>query len=564
MPAPFRPRRQDDPTRDLGEWDNTGNIRIPGTLTVAGIAAPASAGAGGAPAGNGLSDWVNVKAAGIGAKGDGVTDDTKALNLALASLGTNGGTVYVPAGTYNISSPLVIQSGTMLVGAGRNASRIVQTSTSSDGIANTATGLTNITIQDLDVRGPGSGTGIGIRLGANTSASDYVALLRLNVQDFGSHNVYLGRLIVSSVINVRSRGAGGHAFYADHGTSLTFIACYGLSAAQDGYYLSNLTYSALVGCASDSCGIGYEVDTCNEISFSGCGAESFLNNSVSYPGYGWKLNAGGRHVFNSCYTFANPNIAFLVTGNSTKNTITAFQEASPTGSPTASIQVDSGSRATIISPSFTTAMVLTGQTNVIDNGSSNMPVGFGVGPTNDTGARVQVNDDGTNGGFLVKSTAIGTASTAPLRVLVSDITKRMMDLRLTGDNVSRVRLDMTAAGYGRLLFGDGTTTETNVYRFAASVLATDGDFRVAGVGKGLQIAGGSNAKIGKATLVAGTVVVSNTSVTANSLILLTGQNSSGTAGAVGVTARTAGTSFTITSTSGTDTRDIGYVIVESV
>ena len=58
---------------------------------------------------------------------------------------------------------------------------------------------------------------------------------------------------------------------------------------------------------------------------------------------------------------------------------------------------------------------------------------------------------------------------------------------------------------------------------------------------------------GTATLVAGTVTVSNTSITANSRIHLTAQNESGTAGHLGVSARSVGTSFTIKSYQGNGT-----------
>lgn len=67
---------------------------------------------------------------------------------------------------------------------------------------------------------------------------------------------------------------------------------------------------------------------------------------------------------------------------------------------------------------------------------------------------------------------------------------------------------------------------------------------------------------GTATLVAGTVTVSTASVTASSIIMLTGQNSSGTHGELTVSAKSAGVSFTITSNSALDTRLIGYTIVE--
>jgi hypothetical protein len=66
---------------------------------------------------------------------------------------------------------------------------------------------------------------------------------------------------------------------------------------------------------------------------------------------------------------------------------------------------------------------------------------------------------------------------------------------------------------------------------------------------------------GTATMVAGEVVVNIAAVTANSQIHLTPQNSSGVAGSVYVSARVAGTSFTITSTSVGDTRDVAWMLI---
>lgn len=77
-----------------------------------------------------------------------------------------------------------------------------------------------------------------------------------------------------------------------------------------------------------------------------------------------------------------------------------------------------------------------------------------------------------------------------------------------------------------------------------------------------SVASGTNRRMGTATLVAGTAVVANTLVTANSVILLTDQDGGGTEGSLVVSARTAGTSFTILSTSNTSTGKIGWVIFE--
>lgn len=81
------------------------------------------------------------------------------------------------------------------------------------------------------------------------------------------------------------------------------------------------------------------------------------------------------------------------------------------------------------------------------------------------------------------------------------------------------------------------------------------------VGKGLKIKEGSNATMGVATLSLGTVTVNTTAVTANSRIMLT-KNSGASGGAVRVSARVAGTSFTITSSDATDSGTVAWIIFE--
>lgn len=76
------------------------------------------------------------------------------------------------------------------------------------------------------------------------------------------------------------------------------------------------------------------------------------------------------------------------------------------------------------------------------------------------------------------------------------------------------------------------------------------------------LAGASRVRSGVATLVGGTVVVADTAITASSRIFLTCQTPGGTAGFLGISTRTASTSFTILSSSGTDTSVVGYLIVE--
>lgn len=78
----------------------------------------------------------------------------------------------------------------------------------------------------------------------------------------------------------------------------------------------------------------------------------------------------------------------------------------------------------------------------------------------------------------------------------------------------------------------------------------------------LEVVDGSNKRMGQATLVAGTVVVSNTTVTASTRIFLSRETAGGTLGHLSISARSAGTSFTILSSSNTDTSTINWLLIE--
>jgi hypothetical protein len=119
--------------------------------------------------------------------------------------------------------------------------------------------------------------------------------------------------------------------------------------------------------------------------------------------------------------------------------------------------------------------------------------------------------------------------------------------------------------------GGSVTSSSLITTTAAAGITASGGFN-AGVGSvdvpqtggGLKVAEGANAKQGIATLAAGTVTVANTSVTANSRILLTVQSLGTVAVPSGycVSARTPGTSFTILASAPTDTSVIAWEIFE--
>lgn len=103
----------------------------------------------------------------------------------------------------------------------------------------------------------------------------------------------------------------------------------------------------------------------------------------------------------------------------------------------------------------------------------------------------------------------------------------------------------------------------NLLKWNYRQISTDGLY-VSGVNP-VQVPSASNTS-GTVTLVAGTAVVTTASVTANSRIFLTAQSlGTVTVGqGLAISARTAGTSFTIKSESATDTSVVAWLIVEPV
>lgn len=78
----------------------------------------------------------------------------------------------------------------------------------------------------------------------------------------------------------------------------------------------------------------------------------------------------------------------------------------------------------------------------------------------------------------------------------------------------------------------------------------------------LSVSSGINQRAGNATLVGGTLTVANTSVTANTLVMLSPKTVGGAIGTYTYTL-SAGASFTINSSSGTDTSVISYFLIEN-
>lgn len=120
---------------------------------------PAGSGAVATSVQDKLRETVSVKD--FGAVGDGVTDDTAAIQAAIDAVdASGGGTVFIPAGSYEITTAINMKNGVDIVGAGY---RTLVTPNGCDGfIFNYTTGFSNTRISNLGIEGTGTSTNIAI------------------------------------------------------------------------------------------------------------------------------------------------------------------------------------------------------------------------------------------------------------------------------------------------------------------------------------------------------------------------------------------------------------------
>ncbi|MDP4229244.1 MAG: hypothetical protein Q8916_02435 [Bacteroidota bacterium] len=176
--------------------------------------------------------------------------------------------------------------------------------------------------------------------------------------------------------------------------------------------------------------------------------------------------------------------------------------------------------------------------STVVDGINSSAVGLSTNVTNTLASATGV----TMGGFCLNSANVnGSAG--------SSCTQIGATINATGGGVNHAGIFMG----GNVGFGTATPGEP---------LEVVGNIRISGQ-KGLKITEGANGTMGLATLVGGTVVVNTTKVTASSRIFLMSQNgAAATVGTPYISARTAATSFTITSTSATDVSNVAWWIVE--
>ncbi|WP_228915890.1 right-handed parallel beta-helix repeat-containing protein [Streptomyces sp. DH20] len=508
-----------------------------------------NAGDGGEAAAGSVRDWLNVRD--FGAQGDNVTDDTAAIQAALAAC-PMGGVVYLPAGAYRTSAPLTIPPAVTLQGthtnlmavvgltdppcyikplAGFVGTAVILVLDEIDGGYSTISAehrILNVMIDGGDLVDPGID---GIRARGNIQNVGLRDVTVRRVTGAGIHTEFNGGFYPYSwrLHRVMTDNCGWHGFIFEVMTDITMIDCQAIGNGANGFEIDNAANSQMVGCR----------------------AEWNDNHGIHLTG-DWATGTGsGGMLLGDCSTDRNGYNGVLVdaTGNppiqiENLHTRRDGRNNGLGGGDYAGLACDSATVPVLVG-------MVTCYPGVDDDGTQANSPQYGARFTGCTYVSV-------TSGFLHADTA-GWSDGGGNTVL------------RRGPNIGE-RTGTTAApvdAFAEAWAAAGNFTVGGYFATASG--QSDGQWNIwspttkalnlGAAGGGIAIAEGANARMGVATLAAGTVTVANTSVTATTRVAVFRQAAGGTLGHLSATADP-GVGFTVDSSSAADTSTVAWVLVE--
>jgi hypothetical protein len=186
----------------IATWDNILGINGTGLATNANAVAydPAGLGAVQRTVESKLRESVSVKD--FGAVGDGIANDTDAIQNALDYAATSGVAIYVPAGTY-AHTGLTIATGVKLRGAGPESAKLLNISTVNDSVTVPYPGGSvfpnywEISGLTIDAQTPRSSGQSGIRLDRSSGGVVFNVLVQnhwYNIREKTSWKIFFGQI----------------------------------------------------------------------------------------------------------------------------------------------------------------------------------------------------------------------------------------------------------------------------------------------------------------------------------------------------------------------------------
>jgi hypothetical protein len=447
-----------------------------------------------------------------GAAGDGVTDDTSALNTALAAM--TGGVFYTGNYKYLISGPITVPSNVTWMGAqGLRVQNVGDVAPVSGLFLSAAfSGAAAIIfpanssgqrIRQLNIDGHlASGAVDGIQ--ANTGY----------IHDILLDQVHLYKLPHNGITMAAS---GGNQAYSWTCTSVTADNC-----GNNGFSIANATDCTWYSCQSIGCGsAGWSIVNCPNSHFTDCRAEFSGASGFSINGAWTSTNGSGGAIFSSCSTDRNVNNGISVTatgvvpiiidgamlrrdgsngtgaGLSVTNatvpvhveSVSVFpgtnDDGSGTASPVTGVTVSSSTYLNV-SSGWIHAI-----TTPINNGAGNTVVRIGPnvglatgtagsptfnynnpwGTDNGSTFTANLNANDQTGIKVIQAATFTNANNALIDLTTgAAASDNLIKGKISGDTNSRFAIQAS----GQMNFGPGNAlSDTNLYRSSAGVVKTD-------------------------------------------------------------------------------------------
>uniref|UniRef100_UPI0018A920A3 glycosyl hydrolase family 28-related protein n=1 Tax=Clostridium sp. D53t1_180928_C8 TaxID=2787101 RepID=UPI0018A920A3 len=241
-------------------------------------------------------NWINIKK--LGAKGDGITDDTNIIISALEKYDT----IYFPSGTYLVNDIINVLPGKKMIGENKNYTKIKSSANKIINIKGNYIALEEITF-----------IGNNNNIGLTVDDINTPKFSRLNLKNIHFSNVltgldFSGYLCYFENVSINNCENG---FKINRGTTFKFIGCY-VNQCSIGYSLG-CVYSVAINCACDYCSeVCYQTTSyAKNINFISCGAENFNKKIISLNS-SWYITFNGVDitVLSSSYNF-NGMIEFI-------------------------------------------------------------------------------------------------------------------------------------------------------------------------------------------------------------------------------------------------------------
>jgi Pectate lyase superfamily protein len=251
-----------------------------------------------------------------GADPTGNVDATAIINNAISvAFRQNGGSVFMPAGTYKISNTITMQDGVSILGAGCGSNAtpctlINATSLTGATVAIALPGMSNVTLKDFYLSGPS--VPCTMDLIQTTLTNRRLCFENLIIVSTGSTGAGISLspagggsyTIITMIKNVTCAGMGYGFRVGPTCTSVDFLTTYGNACTSAGYLIQG-TYISLNGTACDTnhngsnTAYGYLLQNCTSVTLNGCGAENNDRSAIALVSATGVVFNGFRAVANN-------------------------------------------------------------------------------------------------------------------------------------------------------------------------------------------------------------------------------------------------------------------------